>query len=99
MTIDRISSINPIQPDNKPGRVNQASKTGNADSISLSSDAIAKSELYHTVEIISALPDVRVDFVADLKKRMSDPNYLNDAVLNGIAEGIMDQPDYKGFDL
>jgi negative regulator of flagellin synthesis FlgM len=100
MTIDRIGSINPIQSDNKPGRVNQPAKAGNADSISLSPEAIAKSDFFHTVKVVSAVPDVRIDFVADLKKRMGDPNYLNDTVLNGIAEGIMDQSDLmERFDL
>jgi negative regulator of flagellin synthesis FlgM len=88
--IDRINSIDPIQSDKKLGRMNQINKIPNADSINLSPEAIARSEIYHAMELASASPEIRTDFIIDLKKRMSDPSYLNDTVINGTVKGLTD---------
>jgi hypothetical protein len=89
--IDRINSIDPIQADKKPGRMNQINKTPNADSINVSPEALARSGEYHVMELVSATPEeVRTEFVADLKKRINDPSYFSDVVIDGITKGIID---------
>jgi negative regulator of flagellin synthesis FlgM len=94
MMIDRINSIDPVQSDKKPGRMNQINKAPNADSVNVSPEALVRSEEYHAMELASAIPDkVRTDFITDLKKRMDDPSYLNDTVINGMIKGIMDTLD------
>jgi negative regulator of flagellin synthesis FlgM len=91
MMIDRINSIDPIQPDKKPGRMNQINKAPNADSVNVSPEALVRSGEYHAMELVSAVPsEVRTEFITDLKKRMSDPSYLNDTVISGMVTGIMD---------
>jgi negative regulator of flagellin synthesis FlgM len=90
MTIDRIGSIDPIQPGKKPGRTNQVSQDVKTDSITLSSEAMEKGEFYQAVEIVSSASDVRADRVAELKKKINDPSYINDTVIQTTADKIID---------
>ena len=90
MTIDRIGSIDPIQPGKKPGRANQVSQSQKTDSISISSEAQEKAELLRIQELAAAAPDVRADRVAELREKINDPSYLNDKVINATAEKLMD---------
>jgi negative regulator of flagellin synthesis FlgM len=60
------------------------------DSISLSSEAVEKAELYRAKEIVAAAPDVRADRVAELKAKINDPSYLNDTIIQGTADKIME---------
>ena len=90
MRIDGISSIEPIQPEKKnerAGRVNDAPKT---DSISISSEAAKKAELYRMKDLVAAAPDVRMDRVEELRSKINDPNYINDRVVNATADKIID---------
>jgi negative regulator of flagellin synthesis FlgM len=90
MMIDRIGSIDPIQPGKKPGRTNQVNETPQADSISISKEAVEKAELHRVVELAMAAPDVRTDRVEELKAKINDPSYINDTILNATADKIMD---------
>ena len=90
MRIDGISSIDPIQPEKKTertGRVNDSPKT---DSISISSEAARKAELYRIRELVASAPDVRMDRVEELKAKINDPSYINETVVNGTADKIID---------
>jgi negative regulator of flagellin synthesis FlgM len=90
MTIDRIGPPEPIQPGKKPGRSGEVREHGQADSISLSSEAVEKSEVYHTIEVVSSTPDVRMDRVAELKAKINDPAYLNDVIINATADKLIE---------
>jgi negative regulator of flagellin synthesis FlgM len=90
MTIDRIGPPDPIQPGKKPGRNEHIRASGDTDSISLSSEAREKSELYQVIELVSSAPDVRLDRIAELKAKMNDPNYLDDRIINATADKIME---------
>jgi negative regulator of flagellin synthesis FlgM len=90
MTIDRIGFTDPIPPGKKPGRNEPVSQSKNSDSISLSSEALEKSELYHAIELVAAAPEVRADRVAELKAKINDPLYINDHIINATADKIME---------
>jgi negative regulator of flagellin synthesis FlgM len=90
MTIDRIGSIDPIQPGKKPGGVTQTNKTSRTDSISISQEGMEKSELSRVMAIVAAAPDIRAERVAELKQKINDPSYLNDQVINATADRIID---------
>lgn len=90
MMIDRINSIDPIQGGKKTSRSESIHSTGPVDSVALSSEAIEKADLYHAVELVSASSDVRADRVAELKAKINDPAYINEVVLKGTVDRIMD---------
>jgi negative regulator of flagellin synthesis FlgM len=80
MTIDRIGYTDPIQPGKKPGRNESINQSPKSDSISLSSEAIERSEFYYASELVSAAPEVRADLVAEMKVKINDPSYVNDRI-------------------
>ena len=90
MTIDRIGSIDPIQPGKKPGRTSHVNETDKADSISISSEAKEKAEILRTQELAAAASEVRAERVAELKEKINDPAYINDKVINATADKLMD---------
>jgi negative regulator of flagellin synthesis FlgM len=90
MMIDRIGYTEPIQPGKRPGRSEPVSRSSQADSISLSSEAIEKAEIYRATGLVEAAPDVRADRVAELKAKIDDPAYINDRILEATADKIME---------
>jgi negative regulator of flagellin synthesis FlgM len=89
MTIERINPLDPIQPGKKPGRSGQVSKDTTSDSISLSSEAVEKAELYRAMELVSAAEDLQAERIAELKKKINDPSYIDDAVIKATTDRIM----------
>lgn len=90
MTIDRLNPLDPIQP-KKPSGAPRADRSSGKDTVSLSSEAVEKAELFKAVELAKAAPDVRMDRVAELKAKIDDPAYITDAILNATADRILDQ--------
>ena len=90
MTIDRIDSIRPIQPEKKAGQSSQVNRSAETDSIALSPGAAEKGELYQAIELVSSAPDVRADRVAELKQKINDPSYINDTIIKATADKIID---------
>ena len=91
MIIDRLNSIDPIRDPQKPSSGNKAEKARGGDSISISSDAAQKAELFKTFELAKAAPDVRADRVAELKVKINDASYIDDAVISMTADKVIDQ--------
>jgi len=90
MTIDRIGSIDPIQPGKKPNGVGKVNETPRTDSISISSAAQEKAELLRIQELAAAAPDLRAERVAELREKINDPAYIDDKVINGTADKLID---------
>ena len=90
MTIDRIGSIDPIQPGKKPGQTGQVKGSPKTDSISISSEAQAKAELFRVQELAAAAAEVRAEKVEELKAKINDPTYINDKVINATADKLID---------
>jgi len=90
MTVDRINPLEPLQPGKKTGRSGQLERGKENDSISLSSEAIEKAELFRTMELVSTADDVRAERVAELKAKINDPSYINDTIIKATADRIME---------
>jgi len=90
MTIDRIGLIDPIQPGKKPGQTGQVRVPQRADSISISSEAQEKAELLRIQELAASAADIRADRVAELKGKINDPTYMNEAIINATANKLID---------
>jgi negative regulator of flagellin synthesis FlgM len=91
MTIDRLNSIDPIREPQKPSLGGKAEKARGGDSISISSDAAQKAELFKALELAKAAPDTRPDRIAELKAKINEPGYMDDAVISMTADRILDQ--------
>lgn len=90
MTIDKLGSVNPLQNYGKTEKSVKSSYKAENDSISVSSEARAMGELYQAAEAVRQTPDVRMDRVEEVRRKMSDPNYINEAVINTVADKIID---------
>jgi negative regulator of flagellin synthesis FlgM len=89
MTIDRVGSIDPIQPEKKPGRVNHVSETSRADSISISAEAHERAELLRVRELAIAAPESRAQRIAELRERINDPAYINERIIDATADRLV----------
>jgi len=90
MMIDRLGGIDPlknVQSTQKPGRVNGTAKT---DSINVSPEAKELAEVYSAMDAAKSSPDVRADRVAEVMQKIKDPSYVNKAVVDIVADRLMD---------
>ena len=89
MTIDRLGPVDPVSKFNKSSRTEKAAPKDKSDAVSVSDEARNMSEMYKASEAVKAAPDVRMDRVEEVKLKLQNPNYIDDTVLNSVAEGIM----------
>ena len=93
MTIEPLGPIDPIHKLNQAGKTAPAQKAEEKDSVSFSDEARLKAEVYRISEEVKAADDVRADRVAEVKEKLQDPNYIDDKVLDTVADRIMDMLD------
>ena len=89
MTVDRMGSVDPLKNLGKAEASVKPAKTNLPDSIEVSSEAKSQAELLAAREAARSAPEIREDRVAELKVKLQDPNYLNAAILESTAEGIL----------
>ena len=90
MTINRIGPSDPVNNINKNEKVARSQSQVKQDSIKVSKSALDKSDLIKAASIAKNAPDIRADRVAEVKAKLADPNYINDTVINSVAEKIME---------
>jgi len=88
--VERIGSLDPIQPGNKPGKSDQLRGGDKTDSISLSQEAREKAELYQVVELIKSVPELDDAQISALRDKINDPAYLSGRTIDVTAGRIMD---------
>jgi negative regulator of flagellin synthesis FlgM len=93
MTIERLGPIDPIHKFNQAEKQQKAQPKSDKDSISFSEEAKMKAEVYRASEQVNAASDVRADRVAEVKQKLEDPSYIDDKVLNSVAERLMEMFD------
>lgn len=91
MSINKINSVNGV---NEYAKMNSASQTRRSDikdSVSISNEALSRSEQKRIIEMIKAAPDVRADRIAEVKAKLAaNPNYFDDAtVVNETADKLI----------
>jgi negative regulator of flagellin synthesis FlgM len=90
MTIERIGSPDPISRANKKDNSVKPTSKDKSDSINVSDIAKNKAEIYNATESVKLAPDVRADRIAEVKKKLEDPSYINSKVIEEVAEKILD---------
>ena len=90
MTIDKLGPIDSISKYNKTEKVSRPEKKDASDSISFSEEAKSKGEIYKATEEAKLAPEVRMDRVEEVRKKLQDPSYIDDKVVESVAESVMD---------
>ncbi|HVO39618.1 MAG TPA: flagellar biosynthesis anti-sigma factor FlgM [Spirochaetia bacterium] len=89
MTVERIGPLDPaanIKKSEKPSRLKAKS---DVDSINVSAEARSKAEVFKATEAAKSAPDVRIDRVEEMKRKLQDPSYPSQEVIEKAAEEIM----------
>jgi negative regulator of flagellin synthesis FlgM len=88
--IDKISGTNALNALQNTKRSNNVSNSQyTADEISVSDEAKAMAEAMFLKEVSAETPDVRSDVVEQIKLKIQDPNYLNEATIAATADRIL----------
>ena len=93
MTINSLNGLNGVKSINGcPGieKSAQTVKLPEQDTITLSSEAKAMGEVYAISEELRAVPDIRMDKVEAAIQKLKDPDYINQSVINNVADKIVD---------
>jgi negative regulator of flagellin synthesis FlgM len=90
MTIERIGPPDPVPNIKKTKEAEKPRQNQGADSISLSEEAKSKSEVYQATELAKNAPGIRWELVEAIKKKLQDPNYISDKVVEKLADRLMD---------
>ena len=90
MTINNISGVNSIKPCSGIEKSAKAVKIPEQDTITLSSEAKAMGEVFAISEELNAVPDIRMDKVEAAIQKIKDPDYINQSVINNVADKIVD---------
>ena len=88
-----INSINNVSQGNNVQNLRKTENTSkvsaSTDSISVSAEAKEMAELYYMDKVAQETPDIRADRVAEVKEKLKDPNYLNNAVFTSAADKFL----------
>jgi negative regulator of flagellin synthesis FlgM len=90
MTIERLGPIDSISRFNKANKANKTEKKENTDSVSFSKEAKNLGEIYKATEEVKIAPDVRMDRVEEVRAKLQDPSYIDEKVLESVAENVLD---------
>lgn len=90
MTIEKLGPIDPISKFNKTEKIEKPSKNDKSDSISFSEEAKSKGEVYKVSEEVKLTPEIRQDRIDEVKKKLQDPSYIDEKVVEFVAERVMD---------
>ena len=88
MSINKINSVNGINEYAKMNSASQVRKTDIKDCVSISNEALTRSEQKRIIEMVKSAPDVRADRIAEVKAKLAaNPNYFDDvAVISETAD-------------
>lgn len=90
MMIDKISGISPVNNlQNTPKTGASKSVKTSSDEIHISDEAKRLSEEFYLSQVADETPDVRSELVEQVRQKIQDPNYLNDANLSATADKIL----------
>ncbi len=90
MTVERVGPPDHISNLKKTERSDPSRKSGKSDSINVSQEAKSKAEIYTATEYAKAAPDVRADRIAEVKKKLADPNYPTSKAVEKTADKLLE---------
>lgn len=90
MTIERLGPVNPISRYNKMSKTSKSADVRPKDSVNVSEEARMQAEILKVTEELKQTDDVRLDRIEAVKKKLEDPNYIDNAVVDTVADRLMD---------
>lgn len=90
MSIERLGSVDPVSKYQQAERTRRSEGRRPADSVQVSDEAREKAEVLRAYDVVRESEDVRADRVAEVKRKLEDPSYINDAVVNSVADSLLD---------
>lgn len=93
MTVESIGPLDHISKAKKNSKAVRSRNIKHKDSIHVSEEARAKSEIYKATEIAKQAPNVRLEKIAEVKKKLEDPSYINQHAIEIVAEKIIESFD------
>lgn len=90
MIVDKVgdvSAVNSIQNAKKASNTSGVKRT--QDEISVSEEGKARAEEAFMKRVADETPDVRADLVEQVKRKIMDPNYLNEATIAAAADNLL----------
>lgn len=91
MTIDKLNGIEPVKNVRTVHKVQKPEKLELSDTIQVSAEAQKFAEVHFALEAVKKVPDVREDKIAEVTKKLEDPVYMDEALLNNVADKILDE--------
>ena len=89
MTVERIGPLDPPSNVKKTERPSRLARKSDVDSINLSQEARSKAEVFKATEAAKNAPDVRIDRVEEVKRKLQDPSYPSQEAIEKAADGIL----------
>ena len=89
MSIDKIGPVSNYNNYNKVNKSDSSKKTGSSDSVSISKEALDMAENNRILEIVKNTPDVRIDRINEIKSKINNPDYIDNAIKD-TADKIME---------
>jgi hypothetical protein len=89
MTVERIGPLDPTANVKKTEKPSKAKTKSDVDSINVSQEARSKSEVFKALETARSASDIRLDKVAEAKRKLQDPSYPSAEVIEKTADEIM----------
>ena len=89
MTIGRIGDIQPIQPGREGERNGRVEKRDVGDSVSISTEAKEHADFLRALDVVKETPDIRMERVAELKKKINDPAYIDAILVSETADRVI----------
>jgi negative regulator of flagellin synthesis FlgM len=89
MTVERIGPLDPPQNLKKTEKPSRPAAKSDVDSINVSPEARKLAAASKAQESMKSAADVRVDKVEEAKRKLQDPSYPSQEVIEKTAEGIL----------
>lgn len=91
MMISQIGGMSPLKDVQPTQRVqNKDTNMYGPDTVSVSAEAKEMAEAYYLNEVAAQTPDIRADLVAEVKAKINNPDYINDAVISSVADRFLE---------
>lgn len=85
--VSNVTQVNNVQ--NLRKTENTAKVTESSDTVTVSREAKEMAEIYFMDKVAAETPDVRADKIAEIREKIKDPSYLNDAIINSAADKFL----------